>query len=151
MWFFRRSVYVSADPEDKVTWCVDTDFKSLVTCRTRNQSEATANSSCQNVVENRTTTRKYFSSGYFPYCMKLSKLWRLWTIELEMAKWLWMKYGEWGCYKWMCNVLSYSPEIQLQELREIAKQTTMRAGCLIWIENAISERVFCFTVPMILM
>jgi hypothetical protein len=151
VWFFRRSVNVSADPEDTGTWCVDTDFKSLVTCKTRSQTEATANSSCQNVVGNSTPTRKYFSSGgYFSYCMTLSQLWRLWTIELEMVKWLWMKCGEWGWYKWMWNVISYSPEIQLQELKDIAKETSMRAGCHILIEDAISERVFRFAFRIIL-
>jgi len=31
------------------------------------------------------------------------------------------------------------------------RKTTMRGGCHIRIENAISESVFCFTIPFILM
>jgi hypothetical protein len=96
MWFFRRSVNVSADPEDTVTWCVDTDFKSLVTCNTRSQSEAVANSNCQKTVDSGTPTGRYILSGLFSICKTWSQLWRLWTMELGMVKWLWMKYGEWG-------------------------------------------------------
>jgi hypothetical protein len=61
-----------------------------------------------------------------------------------------MKYGEWSCYKSM-SVVWFSTKIQLQELKDTAKQTTMRAGCSIWIENAISDREFIFIIPIILM
>jgi hypothetical protein len=51
----------------------------------------------------------------------------------------------------MWNVISYSSGILLKGLKEIAKETTIRAGCQIRIENAISERELSFAVRIILM
>jgi hypothetical protein len=46
----------------------------------------------------------------------------------------------------MWNVIRYSPGIQLQELKEIAKQTSMRAGCHISIQKCnLGQNIqFCY-------